>query len=233
MAHDKLEDFILNHRADFDDAPAPPGLWDRIEAALPEDDKDDDGFDPLVDFVATHRDAFDDATPPPRLAESVFGQLRAQDDAQRPRLRAVGGRARTLRILGIAASFLLLLSAAFVVGSQRGYRAAEDERMAAELREISPKLAETEAYYQSEIAAQFTRVDQLNDDPQLRADLAAIDEATAEIRANLLDVPVSQRADLVDRLIENYRTKLDILLKIQRHVSPSSPSTTQQPTDEL
>jgi hypothetical protein len=47
-------------------------------------------------------------------------------------------------------------------------------------------------------------------------------------------VPVSQRATLVDQLIETYRTKLDILLRIQEHLPSSAPSsTTQQPNNEL
>jgi flavin-binding protein dodecin len=63
-------------------------------------------------------------------------------------------------------------------------------------------------------------------------DLEAIDEATAEIRASLLEVPVSQREALVQKLIETYRTKLDILLRIQQHL-PSSSTTTQQPNNDL
>ena len=144
-----------------------------------------------------------------------------------PRLKAVPGRRRALRALGIAASFLLLLFAAFTIGNQQGYREAEEAAIAAELRQINPELVETENYYRTEIAAQFIKVDRVNNDPQLRKDLAAIDEATEEIRANLLEVPVSQR--------ETYRTKLDILLRIQEHLPTTNApnSTTQQPNNEL
>jgi hypothetical protein len=233
MPTDKFEDFILQNRDSFDDEPVPTGLWERIESHL---QTPDDGNNPLEAFIATNRDAFDESTPPPRLEGRVFAAMDevAAGPTTAP-LSVFSSRKRTFRILGIAASFLLLLLAAFSIGNSRGYRSAAEEQMAAQLRQISPELAETEDYYRGEIAAQFTKVDLINNDPQLRKDLAAIDEATEEIRTALVEVPVSQRAALVDQLIENYRTKLNILLRIQQHATPAnvSNSTTQSQTNDL
>jgi hypothetical protein len=240
MPNDKLEDFILNNRESFDDETPPADLWNRIAGAIGPSDDDND---PLENFVATNRAAFDDVTPPPRLEGRIFATIDAVGatpmapvlEARTPRLKAVRSHRQTLRTLGLAASFLLLVFAAFTIGSQQGYRSAEEAALATELRQINPELAETETYYRAEIATQFTKVDQVNDDPQLREDLAAIDAATEEIRASLLEVPVSQRAALVDRLIDTYRTKLDILLRIQEHLPTTEApnSTTQQPNNEL
>jgi len=234
MPTDKLEDFILQNRENFDDAPVPVGLWARIENDL---ETPDDDHDPLEAFIASNRDAFDETTPPLRLEGRVFAAMdeAAAKPAAASPLSVFSSRKRTFRIMGIAASFMLLLFAAFSIGSNQGYRSAEEDQMAAQLRQISPELAETEDYYRGEIAAQFTKVDLVNNDPQLREDLAAIDEATEEIRTALLEVPVSQRAALVDQLIENYRTKLNILLRIQQHAKPinDSNSTTQLQTNDI
>ncbi len=232
MPTDKLEDFILHHRESFDaDAPTEQ-VWDRIEAALCVQEED---CDPFESFVAKQRDAFDGTTPPPRLEGRVFAALDGVETAATPKLRTVQRRRTWMPLLGIAASLLLLLAAAFTLGSNQGYRSAEEDRLAAEIARIDPDFAEVESFYRSEIAAQITAVTQASNDPQLIEDLAAIDEATEEIRNALLEVPVSQRADLVQKLISTYRTKLDILLRIQRQLPPptSEEATTQSNNNEI
>ena len=85
----------------------------------------------------------------------------------------------------MAASALILVVAAFLIGSNQGYQSAEQDRLATEIDRINPDFVETEQFYQNEIAAQFTKVKQLNNDPQLVEDLKDIDKATAAIRADL------------------------------------------------
>ncbi|NJC27522.1 hypothetical protein [Neolewinella antarctica] len=221
MANDKLEDFLLNNREKFDDASPPDNLWGRIEGAIAPEDDEPDAFDT---FVATNRDAFDDATPPPRLEGQIFAQLRGAraGASTAPPLRVSHSRKRLLPMMGVAASALVLIVAAFLLGNSQGYRTAEHDLVATELQRISPDYLETEQFYQREIEAQFTKVKQVNNDPQLVADLKEIDLATAEIRASLLDVPESQRAELVEEMIRIYRTKLDILLRVQRQFPSGS-----------
>jgi len=232
MPIDKLEDFILNQRENFDDEEPGSGLWDKIERAI---ETDEDDNDPLESFIATHRDAFDDVTPPPRLEGRVFAALgTAAGASPMPPLRVAHRRRRIAPILGIAATMLLLIAAAFSLGNNRGYRNAEQDMIVAEIERINPEFVEAEDYYREEIAIQYAKVTQVSNDPQLKIDLAEIDEATQEIRASLLEVPISQREDLVNHLIETYRIKLDILLRIQQHLPQNAPaSTTQQETNEL
>lgn len=235
MAHDELEDFILNNRENFDDEVPADNLWDRIETSISVGDEDKDL---LENFVFTNRDDFDDTTPPPRLEGRVFAALNAEMElagaTPAAPLKVAHRRRRIGSIMGIAATLLLLLSAAFTLGNSRGYRSAESDLVALELERINPDMAEAEQFYQKEINAQFTKVKSSTDDPQLMQDLEAIDVATKEIRTALLEVPVSQRADLVNQLIETYRTKLDILIKVQQHLpSNDKASTTQTETNEL
>lgn len=232
MPTDQLEDFILHNRASFDSATPPEGVWDRIETALCVQEED---CDPFESFVAKQRDAFDGTTPPPRLEGRIFAALDGVEAGPPPKLRNVQRRRAWLPLLGIAASLLLLLAAAFTLGSSRGYQSAEEDRLAAEIARIDPDFAEVESFYRSKIAAQVTAVTEASNDPQLIEDLAALDEATEDIRNALLEVPVSQRADLVQKLIGTYRTKLDILLRIQRQLPPptTEDSTTQSNNNEI
>jgi len=232
MTTDNLEDFILNNRETFDDEQPSPGLWDKIASALPTESDDND---PLETFVVTHREDFDNTTPPPRLEGRVFAALGANAGASSTAPLRVAHRRRLFPILGIAASMLLLIAAAFSLGNSRGYHTAEQDMVVAEIQRINPEFVEAEDYYQEEIAIQYAKVTQVSNDPQLKEDLAEIDAATQEIRLALLEVPVSQRPDLVNQLIDNYRTKLEILLRIQQHLPHNAPasSTTQQPNHEL
>ncbi len=227
-----LESFIASNRAAFDSEQPPLGVWGQIERTLGASDDDND---PLESFIASNREAFDDSIPPLRLEGRVFSAMTpAAGATPMPPLRAVRGR--RLKMLGLAAAVLLLIVASFTIGSKVGYDTAEEDQLAAELQRISPELVEAESYYRSEIAAQFTKVELVNHDPQLLHDLSEMDAATEEIRAALLEVPVSQRPALVDRLIETYRTKLDILLRIQQHIPEDATaprSTTQQNSNDL
>ncbi|MCP9236884.1 hypothetical protein [Lewinella sp. JB7] len=217
MQNDKLKDFIQDHREEFDGDHPPSGLWDRIAASISEGDG---AIDPLEGFVATHRDAFDNATPPPQLFERIASDSRSTTGtAVRPRklVAVTGGGLRVIRYLSAIAACLLLMFFAYNFGNRAGYQAGQDERIALQLEKMNPELAEAERFYRQRISNEFTKVSQVNHDPQLRQDLELLDEATAQIRAELLEVPVSQRPVLVNKLIETYRTKLDILLRIQQH----------------
>lgn len=221
MNHDKLENFVRRNREDFDGETPPPALWGRIEAGL--SGSDEDATDPLEGFIAKHREAFDEATPPPRIAAGLFGA-----DALK---RKTARRRRLLTYaLGMAASMLLLFTV-YRFGNEAGLEAGRNEQQVAQqLEKMNPELAEAERFYQQRISNEFAKVQQVNDDPQLRKDLQAIDEATADIRAQLLEVPVSQRHVLVNQLISTYRTKLDILLRIQQHFT--NPNTMGSPAPD-
>jgi hypothetical protein len=215
MPTDKLNDFIRDNRAAFDSETPPASLWDRVAASLPEAEEE---ADPLAEFIAIHRDAFDSETPPPRLFESTV----TPTPASAPRLKARTARRRIFRYLGAIAAGLLLLFTVYQIGSTTGYRAGQEELVAQELHKIDPEFVEAERFYQQRIEAEYSKVNAVNNDPQLREDLLELDRATAEIRAQLLEVPPSQRATLVNELIGNYRTKLDILIRIQRHLIQSN-----------
>ncbi len=208
MNNDKLENFVRNHRAEFNDAPTPEGLWDRIAADLPEAEET---ADPLEQFIAAHRAEFDDRTPPP-LATPRSGR----------------GIRRTLLYVTAIAACLLLLFTAYNFGNRAGFQAGKEDRIAQQVEKMNPELAEAERFYQQRISVEFTKVRQVNDDPQLRRDFDQLDATTEQIRAELLKVPVSQRPVLVNQLIETYRTKLDILLRIQQHFpNPDIPGNSQ------
>lgn len=225
MATDRnLEDFILNNREEFDAEMPPPNLWDRIDSAITPKEEEPDN---LEAFIAANRDAFDTATPPPKLTAAIFNDLQpaAAGATTAPPLQVAHSNRRPLwSLMGMAATVCILVVAAFLLGTNQGYQTAEADLVAAELEKIDPDFVEAERYYQNEIASHMTNIRQVSTDPQLVADLAEIDQATEEIRASLLEVPESQRPALVEEMIRIYRTKLDILMRVQRQITPTGPA---------
>lgn len=239
MPHDELEDFILANKEKIEAASPPPPGWERIEAALDRDEEPDEEL-PLEAFIVKNRPAFDRETPPPRLKERIFAALDAPaaTDAPPAAVKSLrpAWRKRWMFTLGVAASVLLVLAAGFTLGSSFGGGPDQTDLVEAEIHRIDPQFAEAERFFQGEIATQMSRVRAVSQDPELTNSLESINQAADEIRATLLTVPAAERADLVGELIKLYQTKLDILLRIQRHLPASSnfdSPTNQQTTNEL
>lgn len=78
--------------------------------------------------------------------------------------------------------------------------------------EINGELAETQFYYQDMIDAKVTMVKNQVSDPELLADIEALDLAFAELSEDLKDD--AQNEEVVQAMISNYRLKLKILERI-------------------
>ncbi|MEM8583940.1 MAG: hypothetical protein AAGF87_06710 [Bacteroidota bacterium] len=223
-----LENFVGDHRPSFEEAGPPASLWQRICADLDQTDPD------LESFIKRNRESFDDE----ELPASIWGGIEAKLAANTTTMQVVSSpskakvsSAKVRRFpawyaISAAAAVALLITAAFLLGRSTGYESGQDDYMAL-IEQVQPDFADTEAHFQNEIAERFELVMQHNEDPQLQADLEDIDRAMGEIKAELATVPQDERAELVSRLIESYRLKLQILERILKHlpVSEASPET--------
>ena len=117
--------------------------------------------------------------------------------------------------LKLAASFLLLLGASWVVisvsqqtKSSNGYN----------LGELSPELEETERYYTVQISEKLNMIYAANreiDDLVLQ-DLSLLDSAYNDLKVDLKDDIDNQ--EVVRAMIENYRIKLQLLEQILKEI---------------
>ncbi|MEL6391884.1 MAG: hypothetical protein AAFY36_08995 [Bacteroidota bacterium] len=219
-----LEKFVGDHRASFEGEGPSPALWQRICADLDQTDPD------LESFVKQNRDRFDDEELPSSLWAGIESELApaASMRVVSSQPEAVKTTARVRRFpawyaISAAAAVALLVTAAFLLGRTTGYESGQDDYMAL-IEQVQPDFADTEAHFRTEIAERFELVKQHNDDPQLQADLEDIDLAMNEIKAELANVPQDERAELVSKLIESYRLKLQILERILKHLPESEAS---------
>lgn len=224
MPVNPLEDFINEQRQDFD-AELPAGIWDRINKDLgpldgerndraPRDESRRAEDDDLETFVKTHRPAFDHAEAP----EHGWAMVRAQLPG---RLVRMIPRSRLHKYRIAAAAAVVLLVCTLFLGREIGLRSLQQQELAA-IEAVAPDFSEMENYYRDEINRSFKLVSQYNDDPTLKADLAAIDEAMGELREQISEVPREERATLIANLIESYQIKLQILQQILDKLPPAA-----------
>ena len=214
MRPDPLEQFIQDQRPAFETEGPSNGLWDRIQADLDGEDND------LEEFVNDHREEFDNELPSTRLWDKIEADLATAEQQPLTVVTKTEAKVRSLSVLyrwSAAAAVLLLIAASFMLGRNSGYQTGQADYLAL-IEQVQPDFADTEAHFQSEISDKFHQVVQYNDDPQLQADLDAIDQGMEEIKLELMEVPVEERTELVNRLIESYRIKLHILERILQHL---------------
>ncbi|MEL6277190.1 MAG: hypothetical protein AAFU03_18970, partial [Bacteroidota bacterium] len=212
MPGDRLENFINQQRKDFDQE-APRGMWERIEAGLTE--QKDRKADDLFAFVRDNRAAFDADEPPAALWVRILAAIPSLEETQIVKMRSAAKRKTFFRMA--AAVALILLASTLYLGRQLGYQAAQQEELAV-IQSVAPDFLEMEDYYQQQIDQAYQQVSLANDDPTLRADLASIDEAMEELRQELVDVPLEERAFVIAQLIESYQIKLRILERVLKYL---------------
>lgn len=212
MPVDPLENFIHQNRDDFDQA-LPGNLWDKITDNLgPTKDE-------LECFVSGNRADFDTEEPPVGLWNKILADLPVSAKVVNMNTR----RNPYVWYRAAAAAVVILVAGALFLGRQMGYKAAQDQQLAL-IYAIDPEFPEAEVYYQNEIDELFHQVSSRNSDPELYADLEAIDRSMKELKDQLFEVPREEQASLVADLIMSYQIKLQILQKVMQHL-PNQPST--------
>lgn len=180
--------------------------------------------DPLEEFIRDNRAAFDTEYPGLGLWHQIEAELPAGK---------ASGRVRTMTVplWRMAAAVVLLLVAGGIIGQQLNGSSEEAQRMAV-FQEIAPDYVELQEYYEQQIDEKYGRLANYNPDQKkvLEQDLADIDQVMLELRAELLDAPDEDRAEIVHNLIDTYQLKIEILERILTRIS--SDSTTNPSNDE-
>ncbi len=121
-------------------------------------------------------------------------------DEIRDRVRVEPPKNRFIRPWMYAAASVLIVVTGLVIG----YRFANADSQS--------EFADTQFYYQDMVDAKLQLVRQRVDDPEILADLEAMDQAFSELKADLRDDVDNE--EVVEAMIDNYRLKLQILERI-------------------
>lgn len=254
----KIEQFIRQHRDDFDTAEPLPTVWAGIETTL---NRAQNG-DRLEQYLLINRPFFDDAPVPESAWENIESALgrtpddpletfirdhRSSFDTGMPDLRvwaaiekAVPAQsAKTIdmpwhRTLLRSAAAIALLITGIGIGIWYG-RADLSPQTGMAMSEVSSEYAELEQYYQRDISAKQEKLTTLvsNRDQDLNTDLQQMDKVMAELRQELANVPPGNREQVVRAMIENYKAKAAILSRVLEHLEQQQPATTNSGNHEV
>ena len=169
-------------------------------------------MDQLEKFIQNNRADFDAETPHLRVWKRLENDLERrmpQQERTPVRVKSLPVRSKSIyRTLSVAAIGLLLLVAGGIVGSQFfGNTVTPLESLA----EISPEYGEMERYYRKTIDQQYAQLASYNVDPVVRRDLAQLDSTYRELSIEIQRAPEAARPQVVEAMIENYRTKVELL----------------------
>ncbi|MEZ4986878.1 MAG: hypothetical protein R2795_17875 [Saprospiraceae bacterium] len=164
----------------------------------------------LEQFIAQERAQFDDAFPNLR----VWAAIEKEMDSQQRGAAAMPVRRPWYQI---AAAVALLLMAGGAGGAYLARQAGQPMAQSI-IEDVAPEFSEMERYYNQQIGKRYAQLASFTQDKTLDADLQQIDNAMAELRQELAQVPPGKEEELVHQLMAQYRIKLDLLERILEQI---------------
>ncbi len=171
-------------------------------------------MDNLEKYIRENRAAFDRKQPPKRIWEELDKALPQKKN-------------KTLRLwrgFRVAAAVLLLLSVGGVLGNYMANKNFAAENIASKLPD---DFTELENYYQQEVSSKMKQLTNVNmDKDQVTLDLDQLDAALEELKEDILSAPKGTEEQIINAMILNYKTKIDLLETIMVRIKAKSDSTT-------
>lgn len=154
--------------------------------------------DKLEQFITNNRKSFDQAMPDPTIWAKIDQQLPKQEAKTFP----------IRRFLSIAASVCLLVGIGIAIGLHLA-----SPKTVNSLADISQEYEQVEAYYTNKVNYKVAQLAKLNKNanPLLQKDLEELDQWLEHLHKELSEVPKSNREKVINAIIKNYKTKLDVL----------------------
>ena len=158
----------------------------------------------IKQFIQKNRAAFDSEKPPAFVWENVEKNL--------PRKRI-----HMYRILRIAAAVLLILGLGIVIGRFAG-QPSETELA---LSDISTEYAELENFYTQKINQKISLLKNQQLDERALSDIKELEQEFETLKREL-NTSNAQDEQIIQAMIENYRTKIDILERVLHRTNYST-----------
>jgi alpha/beta superfamily hydrolase len=176
-------------------------------------------MDNLEKFILENRESFDDAVPGLKVWANVDRHLN-----QRPNQRIVW-----MKRLRVAAAVAFLLVAGGVIGAHL----ANVHNEAKSLADISPEHAEMERYFKSQVNDKMAQLASYRQDTFVKPDLQELDTLYEQLKTELQNAPEGAEEKIIQAMINNYQTKIDILEQVLEKVQTTIPSNSKTAENEV
>jgi hypothetical protein len=164
-------------------------------------------MDNLEKFISENKEAFDTEIPNLKVWAEIEKQIHPQSYNKIVRINW---------IRNIAAAITLL-----IIGTGIGFYLndkKENLEVANSVEQVIPEFKEAEQFYNQQVQDRLTKLASYNPDPSVSMDLQQIDVVQQELKAELSKAPSSTRAEIIERMIENYKIKVGILERVLEHI---------------
>ncbi len=168
--------------------------------------------DKLEQFITNNRKSFDQSMPDPAIWAKIDQQLPRQETKVFP----------IRRFLSIAASVCLLIGMGIAIGLHMA-----TPKPVNSLADISQEYGQIETFYANRVNYKVTQLAKLNKhtNPLLQKDLEELDQWLKRLHTELAEVPKSNREKVINAIIKNYKTKLEVLETVLDAAQEEAPET--------
>ena len=154
-------------------------------------------MDQLEKFVRNHRAEFDSSNPDPGLWNAIEDRL-PQKEAKRFSI---------WKLTSVAAVGLVLVLSGVIVGMSMN---DDNVKSTAEYMEFR----EAEQYYNMQLQQRVSALSEYNYDKTIDDDLNDLQEVYNELTTELEDGMEPNKNDIIQALIQNYQTRVDLLERV-------------------
>jgi len=176
-------------------------------------------MDSLEKFILEHREEFDTAMPNLSVWANIDRQL---DKKPNP---SITWMAR----LKVAAAVALLLTAGGVIGAYLATSSAKANTLA----DLSPEYAEMERYFNTQANQKMAQLASYHQDGFVRGDIQEMDAFYEELKTELQKVPPGSEEKIIQAMIKNYQTKIDMLDQVLEQVQTTNSTNLKTEEDEI
>ncbi len=174
--------------------------------------------DRLENFITDHREAFDDQVPDLKVWAAIDKEL---SGTEKPQAKIRSFR----RFLSIAAGIALLLTIGAAIGLQIGQQHSAEGLVSSEFKEM-------QQYYDSQIKEKRSVLASYSQSSVVQEDLEQLDEFLKELQGELAVAPEDSREQIINAMIRNYQTRLEILERVLTKIESTNQKNLKSEKDE-